>query len=134
VVADLLGVVGPKDLTELAAALPFGTQHVASLPPDWLAAAKGADPADPGMTSMQIWSVLVLADVLGNLQSDHAAWPFSRQAGSEMLTRIDELRASRGPSLLRPSRRQWSTPSRGERGPRARGTVLLGRTTCGSPP
>ena len=94
VVTDLYGAPGPSWLTELAPALPFGSQHIASLPPDWLAAVKGGQPADPGLTSMQIWSVLMLADVLGNLQSDHDAWPFSRQAGSEMLSHIDGLLAA----------------------------------------
>jgi Dyp-type peroxidase family len=94
VVTELYGAPGPTWLTELAAALPFGSQHIASLPPDWLAAVKGGQPVDPGLTSMQIWSVLILADVLGNLQSDHEAWPFSHQAGSEMLSHIDGLLAA----------------------------------------
>jgi deferrochelatase/peroxidase EfeB/cytochrome P450 len=93
VLTDLFGTPGPTWLTELAPALPLGSQHVASLPADWLTAARGDLPPDPGLTSMQIWSVLILADVLGNLQSQHEAWPLSRQAGSEMLTHLDAVLA-----------------------------------------
>jgi len=89
ILTDLYGTPGPAWLTELALSLPFGAQHVGGLPPDWLTALKGGQPPDPGMTSMQIWSVLILADVLGNLQSIHDAWPLSQQAGAEMLAQLD---------------------------------------------
>jgi hypothetical protein len=91
---DLFGTPGPAWLTELAAALPFSSQHMASLPPDWLAALAGDAPTDPGQTTVQIWSALILADMLGNVQSQHEAWPFSRQAGAEMLSHVDALLAA----------------------------------------
>ncbi|HZZ87483.1 MAG TPA: hypothetical protein VFE13_04020 [Caulobacteraceae bacterium] len=94
VVTELYGVPGPEWLTELAPALPFGGQHIAGLPPDWLAGLKGTAPADPGLTSMQIWGALILGDMLGNPQSDHEAQPFSRQAGSEMLSQVDQVLAA----------------------------------------
>ena len=34
-------------------------------------------------------------DIIGNLQSDHEAWPLSRQAGSELLAQIDAAIADR---------------------------------------
>jgi deferrochelatase/peroxidase EfeB len=93
VVADLLGVPGPRWLSELAAALPFSRQHVGDLPPDWIAAVKGRKPVDPGRTTMQIWMALLVAGLLANMQNLQALQALSRQAGSEALSHIDTLLA-----------------------------------------
>lgn len=89
-----LGTPGPDWLTELGAALPFAHQHVGELPPDWIAALKGRTPDNPGFTTMQIWSAIILADLIGNIQSQSVLHVLARQAGSEMLNHIDILLAA----------------------------------------
>ncbi len=88
-VTDLFGLPGPSWMTELGLALPFARQHVGDLPADWLAALKGDKTADPGLTTMQVWSAVLVVDLIGNLQNQNALHALSRQAGSEMLTHID---------------------------------------------
>lgn len=89
VVTDLFGIPGPSWVTELGVALPFARQHVGDLPADWLAAFKGERTADPGLTTMQVWSAVMVLDLIGNLQNQSALHALSRQAGSEMLNHID---------------------------------------------
>ncbi|WP_372782880.1 hypothetical protein [Phenylobacterium sp.] len=89
VLTDIFGTPGPDWLTELAMSLPFARQHVGDLPRDWLAAARGEAPADPGFTSMQIWSALMVLDLIGNLQALQPLHALSRQAASELLAHID---------------------------------------------
>jgi deferrochelatase/peroxidase EfeB/cytochrome P450 len=89
VVEQLYGIPGPQWLTELAVALPFARQHVGALPPDWIAALQGEKPDNPGLATMQVWSAVILADLVGNLQSIAELHAISRQAGSEMLDYID---------------------------------------------
>ncbi len=91
VVSRIYGVPGPDWVTELAVALPFGKQHLSELSGDWLKALKSSAPSDPGVISLQIWSAVMLGDVIANLQSAQEAWPLSRQAGGEMLSHIDGL-------------------------------------------
>jgi Dyp-type peroxidase family len=90
VITELFGLKSPGWLTELAAALPLGAQHLTELPSDWLAVLKGRQPADPGLTSIQTWSVIMLADTMGNFQAAQEAWALSHQAGSEMLAWIGQ--------------------------------------------
>ncbi|WP_374471515.1 cytochrome P450 [Phenylobacterium sp.] len=100
VVQGVYGVRGPDWLTELAAALPFGRQHLSELPADWLKALASAAPADPGLRSLQTWSAIMLADTIANLPAAQEVWPLSRKAGAEMLAHIDELlaeSAAKGP-------------------------------------
>jgi deferrochelatase/peroxidase EfeB/cytochrome P450 len=89
VITDLFGLPGPSWVTELGLALPFARQHVGDLPADWLAALKGDPTADPGLTTMQIWSAVLVVDLIGNLHNQKSLQALSRQAGSEMLTHID---------------------------------------------
>lgn len=97
VVEELFGVPGPEWLTELAAALPFSRQHVGELPPEWLAAFKGEKPSNPGLTTMQIWMAVVIADLVANFQVQTLLQAISRQAGTEALNHIDiKLRQARG--------------------------------------
>jgi Dyp-type peroxidase family len=91
ILTDLFGTPGPGWLTELGAALPFARQHVGDLPPDWLAALKGELPNDPGLTTMQVWSSVLVADLIGNVQTQKALQMLSRQAGSELLNHIDPI-------------------------------------------
>lgn len=89
VVTDLFGMPGPSWVTELGLALPFARQHVGDLPADWLAAFKGERTADPGLTTMQVWTAVMVVDLIGNLQNQATLHGLSRQAGSEMLIHID---------------------------------------------
>ena len=90
--ANLYGTPGPRWLTELAASLQFARQHVGDIPPDWIAALTGERHGSPGFVTMQIWSALILLDLLGNIQSQQGALPaLSRQAASEMLDYLDGI-------------------------------------------
>ena len=93
IIDQILGVRGPTWLTELGLALPFSRQHAGELHPEWLAALSGRKPDNPGMASMQIWSVLVLADLIGNVKNIQDLKPLSQQAALEMLTHIDSILA-----------------------------------------
>jgi Dyp-type peroxidase family len=93
IVAETLGTPGPNWLTEIAVALPFARQHFGELHPDWLAALKGATPDNPGLATMQIWSILLFADIVGNYDHQHELMGLSLQAGSEFLTQLDTLLA-----------------------------------------
>jgi Dyp-type peroxidase family len=91
IIAELYGIPAPDFLTELGAALPFAHQHVGELPPDWIATLLGKEPDNPGLATMQIWSAIILADLIGNVQSLEALHALSRQAGSEMLDYLDAI-------------------------------------------
>jgi Dyp-type peroxidase family len=91
IVAEIFGTPGPSWLTEIAIALPFARQHFSQLHPDWLAALKGATPDNPGLATMQIWSVLLFADIVGNYDHQQELMALSLQAGSEFLTQLDTL-------------------------------------------
>ena len=85
---ELFGVPGPAFLTELAVALPFAKQHIGELHPDWLAALGGTAPRDRGFTTMQVWSIVLFADIVGNYQHQPELMALSLQAGSEFLTHL----------------------------------------------
>jgi deferrochelatase/peroxidase EfeB len=89
VIDKVFGMRGPAWLTEMAAALPFARQHVGDLPADWIAAFKGERPADPGLTTMQVWNCVLVADLIANVQGQQPLQVLARQAGSEMLNHID---------------------------------------------
>jgi hypothetical protein len=91
---EIFGTPGPNWLTEIAVALPFAYQHVGELYPDWLAALKVATPDNPGLATMQIWSILLFADIVGNYDHQHELMALSLQAGSEFLTQLDTLLAA----------------------------------------
>jgi len=86
VVSELFGTPCPDHLTELATALPFGQQHVE---PDWLQAARGGKPDDPGLTNWQIWSILMFVDIVANYLQQADVQALGLQAGREFLTNID---------------------------------------------
>jgi Dyp-type peroxidase family len=91
IVTDIFGTPGPDWLTEIAIALPFARQHFGELHPDWLAALKGAAPDNPSLATMQIWSILLFADIVGNYDHQQELMGLSLQAGSEFLTQLDTL-------------------------------------------
>ncbi|MFZ1814221.1 MAG: hypothetical protein WBO55_05835 [Rhizobiaceae bacterium] len=93
VVSEVLGTPGPDWLTELAVALPFARQHATQVYPDWLAACRRSMPPNPGLVTMQVWSVLSLADVFGNVVSRMDLAALAAQAGSEFVTHISQLLA-----------------------------------------
>jgi len=94
-ISELYGTPGPNWLTELGASLPFARQHIGELPTDWILTLQRDKPDNQGFATMQIWSAIILADLVGNLQSQTALHVISRQAGSEMLNHIDSLIAMR---------------------------------------
>lgn len=94
ILIKLFGTPGPAWLTELAVALPFAQQHITSMPPDWLTAAHLQQPDNPALTSLQVWSVLIMADTVGNVVQQDEIWPLSNQAASEILTHLDSLIAT----------------------------------------
>ncbi|WP_419907005.1 hypothetical protein [Hoeflea sp.] len=91
VLSDLFGTPGPAWITELGIALPFARQHVGHLHPDWLSVSKGKMPRDPGLATMQIWSILTLGDVFGNVLSYKTLMNLSEQAGAELLNHLNRL-------------------------------------------
>jgi Dyp-type peroxidase family len=93
IVKDIFGTPGPDWLTEIAIALPFARQHFGELHPDWLAALKGATPDNPALATMQVWSILLFADIVGNYDHQQELMGLSLQAGSEFLTQLDTLLA-----------------------------------------
>ncbi|HTR83189.1 MAG TPA: hypothetical protein VMI56_01835 [Reyranella sp.] len=94
IVCKLFGTPGPNWLTELAISLPFSQQHVSGLPPEWLTAVHFDKPDNVGLTTLQIWSILMFAQSVGNvIDQDELLGP-SNQAGSEYLTYIDSLIAT----------------------------------------
>lgn len=90
-VSRFFGVTGPDFLTELAVALPFSRSHVGQLHPDWLAAAKGEAPRNARMMTLQIWSVVFLADLIANVAWIADLQSLSEQACSEFLNHFDDL-------------------------------------------
>lgn len=91
IVTRCYGIPGPDWTTEIAMALPFARQHVGQLHPDWLAAYSGKPPANPGKTTLQIWSLVIVADLIGNVRSQLELEALSTQAGAEFLDHIGEV-------------------------------------------
>jgi Dyp-type peroxidase family len=89
IVAEIFGTPGPNWLTEMAVALQFGCQHVGELHPEWLGALKAAPPDNPGLATMQLWSILLFADIVGNYDHQQDLMALSLQAGSEFLNLLD---------------------------------------------
>lgn len=89
-VEELIGISGPRHLSELAVALPFAKRYITQLPPDWLKGRSPAEVADPGYATMQIWSRLAFAEVIGNVLNRRELTQAAIQATSELLTHIDE--------------------------------------------
>lgn len=94
VAADIVGVPGPKDLTELAIGLPFRRAGVGSLPADWLASLSGGRPSDPAFATLQIWSMILAADILGNVEERRELVRIAVKAGSEMRNHVRMLLAN----------------------------------------
>ena len=91
VISKLYGVPAPPWLTELAASLRFAHQHVGEVPPEWIAKLIDKAPDNPGLTTLQLWSAMVLADLIGNVQSIGALHILARQAASEMIDYVDTV-------------------------------------------
>lgn len=91
IIREVYGVQAPEWLTEISAAMRFARQHVGDLPSDWLAKLAGREPDNRGVATLQTWSAIMLADLIGNAQSLQHLQAFSRQAGSEMLNHLDPI-------------------------------------------
>lgn len=104
IITKLYGIPPPNWVTELAPALLFARQHVGEIPPDWVAKLIGKEPDNPGLATTQIWSAIVLADLIGNVQSIGALHALARQAGSEMLDYIDTVLLGTRTSSIRSSK------------------------------
>ena len=89
-VEDYIGVRGPSYLSELAVSLPYAKRHIFQLPPDWLKGLSASDVTAPGYTTMQIWSRLAFAEVIGNVLRKKELTLAAIQATSELLTYLDE--------------------------------------------
>ncbi|MEO9969397.1 MAG: cytochrome P450 [Hyphomonadaceae bacterium] len=89
--ARIFGVTGPNWLTELAIALPFAKQNVGQLHPDWLSAFSGKPPRRPDVATLQVWSIVSFISLVGNIQARSELESLSRQAGSELMNRLDDL-------------------------------------------
>jgi deferrochelatase/peroxidase EfeB len=101
VVSELIGTPCPNYLTELAMALPFGRQHVGQVEPDWLQAARGGKPDDPGLTNWQIWSILMFVDIVANYLQQADLKALGLQAGREFITNIDlQIAQARGDAAV----------------------------------
>ena len=59
----------------------FARQHVGDLPSDWLAKLAGKEPDDRGLATLQTWSAIILADLIGNAQSLQHLHAFSAAVG-----------------------------------------------------
>lgn len=101
VTCEFLGLPGPNWVTEMAPALAYSKQHVGALPADWLTALNGQVPADPGFTTMRLWTSILVADLIGNVEGNSDLKALSRQAGSELLNHIDQLTLQRRDDLMR---------------------------------
>ena len=103
-IAEVFGVPGPSQLSDLTAAMPFGRLRLREVPDEWLALVAGAKPGNPGQTTLRQWSILILADLIGNLQVQATLRNLSRIAGAEMLrhvrTLLDEARSRMELALL----------------------------------
>jgi len=91
VISELFGTPGPDWLTEMAVALPFSRQHISQLEPDWLLAVRAGKPEDMGLTTWQVWSILMFVDIVGNYLQQAELKVLGVQAGREFLTHIDVL-------------------------------------------
>ncbi|MFL6846514.1 MAG: hypothetical protein ACJ8ER_16725 [Allosphingosinicella sp.] len=89
VVDKVFGMPGPRWVTEIAAAIPFARQHVGDVPPDWFARVTGEKPSDPGLTTMQVWTTMLVADLIANVQVQQPLQVLAKQAGAEMLSHLD---------------------------------------------
>ena len=99
IIREVYGVRAPEWLTEISPAMRFARQHVGDLPSDWLAKLAGREPDDRGLATLQTWSAIILADLIGNAQSVQQLHAFSRQAGSEMLNHLDLIISATRASL-----------------------------------
>lgn len=90
-VADIYGVPGPDWLTELAVALPFGRRHISELHPDWLAMLSGRAPKNAKLATLQVWSVLMFSDLIGNLRNQEELKVLAMDAASELTRYLDHL-------------------------------------------
>ncbi len=89
--SEVFGIPGPPWLTELAAAIQFNKQHIGQLQPDWLGTLNAERPENPALTTLHLWSVIFLADLVGNLPLLDDLKSLARTAGSEFMTHIDDL-------------------------------------------
>jgi len=94
VMAKVFGVPGPSRSSDLVDTLPFGRLNRTQVPEDWLD--RNGKPDHPPAVTLQVWSVLILADLIGNLQVQAMLRAFSHQAGLEMRAHIDGLLAEAG--------------------------------------
>src|SRR5205823_201946 len=104
IITKLYGIPPPNWVTVLAQALPFAHLYVGELPPDWIAKLIDKEPDNPGLATTQIWSAIVLADLIGNVQSIGTLHALARQAGSEMLDYIDTVLLGARTSSIRSSK------------------------------
>ncbi len=96
IVSELFGVGGPSWLTEIAIALPFKRKQVGDLERDWLSAIKRDKPENPSQITLQLWSLIFLADLVGNQLRMGELNELARSSGAEFLGHLElELKKAR---------------------------------------
>jgi Dyp-type peroxidase family len=90
-VANVYGVPGPNWLTELAVSLPFGSRHISELHPDWLAMLSGKAPQNPRLATLQVWSILMFSDLIGNVRNQEELKILAMEAASEFTLYLEQL-------------------------------------------
>lgn len=91
IVSELFGVAGPSWLTEIAIALPFARKQVGDLERDWLSTLGTEKPENPGLITLQLWSVIFLADLVGNHMRAGELNELARKSGAEFMTHLESL-------------------------------------------
>lgn len=90
-IANVYGVPGPNWLTELAVSLKFGARHLSELHPDWLDLLKGKAPSNPRLATLQIWSILLFADLIGNIKHQAELKALGMEAASQFTLYLTQL-------------------------------------------
>lgn len=93
IVSELFGVPGPDWITEIAIALPFARKQVGDLERDWLSTINGEKPENPGLATLQLWSVIFLADLVGNHLRLGELNELARSSGAEFMNHLEKLLA-----------------------------------------
>lgn len=90
-VANVYGVPGPDYLTDLATAIRFGSRHISELHPDWLKALRGKDPPNRQLATLQVWSILMFSDLIGNLRNQLELKALGMTAAAQFTAYLREL-------------------------------------------
>ena len=88
IMQEIYGFGGPDHITELAAAMPFARQHIGQIYPEWLDQIERQAPENPGLTTLQLWAVLQMIGLVGNVRYSNLLTRIARQASGELRNHI----------------------------------------------